>query len=168
MTSLGEFGKQANAFPAALDRARKAGTLKVAQGVTDAARRNTRRIASSGRLSGVGKSGARVDVRYQQAPSGDYLVQAVGPYQLIERDTHGHRIPKTLDQTNSKRQARQRRAGFRGRKPLHIPGIGYRTSVHHPGTRGKHPFERAVDEYGKKAAQVYLQEIRAAADRTFR
>jgi hypothetical protein len=151
--TLAGFSRQCDRFPAELDKARKAGALKVAQGMTDAARRNTRRIATSGKLSGVGRSGTRVDVRYDAAPSGDYLVHAVGPYQLIERDTHGHRIPR----------ARGRRA-----RVLHIPGVGYRRSVHHPGTKGKHPFERAVREFEGKAAPIVQREVRAAADRMFR
>lgn len=151
MSTLEDFAGQCAGFPSALSGAVKAGTRKAALGVTTVARANTQRAATSGRLSGVGKSGAKVGVRYDQAPSGDFLVKATGPYQLIERDTRGHAEPK----------ARRRRT------VLDIPEIGFRRSVHHPGTKGRHPFEHAVDAYKAQAPQVVLGEIRSAVKRTF-
>lgn len=87
------------------------------------------------RLSGVGKNGAKLGVRYNvgtfdgQAKS---LVYATGPFHLIERDTKKHRIPR-------ERRSKKRRL-------LSIPGIGVRAWANHPGTRGKHPWAKGVDD----------------------
>lgn len=96
------------------------------------------------RLSGVGKRGARLSAGYNidrfdgVAKS---IVFARGPWQLIERNTRA-----------GVRQAR----GGRGRqKKFVVPGYGYnnakgwgpggvRLAINHPGTKGKHPWEKGV------------------------
>ena len=88
------------------------------------------------RLSGVGKRGAKLGVRYNVAGSGDdakSLIFATGPFHLIERNTKSHRIPKQRG-----RRARQRYAV--------IPGVGVRAYANHPGTKGQHPWEKGVDD----------------------
>ena len=84
-------------------------------------------------LSGVGKRGARIGVRYNVGQYDDgakSLVFATGPFHLIERNTSAHRIPRVRK---------------RGKpRPIAIPGVGVRMSAQHPGTKGKHPFERGV------------------------
>lgn len=84
----------------------------------------------NGKLRGVGKKGAKVGVRYDIL--GDKaLVRATGPFQLIERDTKAHRIPKVR--------------GARARKRIVvIPGVGVRAWANHPGTKGKHPWAKGV------------------------
>lgn len=84
----------------------------------------------NGKLRGVGKRGAKIGVRYDVA--GDTaLVRATGPFQLIERDTKAHRIPKV-------RGARARK------RVVAIPGVGVRAWANHPGTKGKHPWAKGV------------------------
>lgn len=84
----------------------------------------------NGRLRGVGKRGAKIGVRYDLA--GDKaLVRATGPFQLLERDTKAHRIPKV-------RGARARK------RVVVIPGVGVRAFAESPGTKGKHPWAKGV------------------------
>lgn len=168
MSDLAKFATQCGRFPAELARAEKEATKKVAVGLADAVRAETRTAAPGGVLSGVGRAGKKVGVQALPAPSGDWLVKATGPFQLLERDTKAHVIPKHLDALNPSRRARQLRAGFKARKPLNIPGIGFRRSVHHPGTTGKHPFEHGYDKYRPGVANVYQRQVAAAMQRTFR
>ena len=152
MSDLAQFAARCGKFPAALEQARKAGTKKSALGMTTAIRATTRSVAPGGMLAGVGRKGAKVGMKAEEGPSGDWLVKATGPYQLIERNTRPHREP----------------AASRRRKVLLIPGVGYRQSVHHPGTKGRHPFERAVDAYGPQVPKVFDREVAAAMAKTFR
>lgn len=72
------------------------------------------------RMSGVGKSGGKVGVRYKQ--QGDTVViEATGPLHLLERPTKPHKI----------------RPRGKKRRGVVIPGVGVRASANHPGTRGK-------------------------------
>lgn len=85
----------------------------------------------NGRLRGVGKKGAKIGVRFDLA--GDKaLVRATGPFQLIERDTKAHRIPKV------------RGARAKKKRVVVIPGVGVRAWASHPGTQGKHPWAKGV------------------------
>jgi hypothetical protein len=153
MTTLEQFAGQCRTFSGELAKAQKAAAGKAAQGLQDKVNANTRAIAASGALSGVGKGGARVGVKVESLKAGSAIVKATGPYQLIERDTAAHRVPRAA----------------RGKKRvLLIPGIGYRRSVHHPGTKGKHPFERAVNAYGPQVPRVFQAEVRSAMARSFR
>lgn len=91
------------------------------------------------RLRGVGRrggarAGAKLGVRYTVSDLKDGAesrIKATGPFPLIERDVREHDIPRAS-----------------ARKPLVavIPNASTRdgvfSHVHHPGTRGKHPFER--------------------------
>jgi hypothetical protein len=85
---------------------------------------------NNGKLRGVGKKGAKVGVRYDVAGN-TALVRATGPFQLIERDTKDHRIPKMRGSRAKKRV-------------VVIPGVGVRAWANHPGTKGKHPWEKGV------------------------
>jgi hypothetical protein len=86
------------------------------------------------RLSGVGKRGAKIGVRYNVGNFGGEaksLIHATGPFHLIERDTKAHRIPKERG-----RRARKRYAV--------IPGVGVRAWAKHPGTKGQHPWAKGL------------------------
>ncbi len=79
------------------------------------------------RLRGVGAKGAKIGVRYDVAGPTAVVVRMTGPAHLIERDTAAHEI------------------GPKRRRALHLVGGDFRASVaHHPGTKGKHPFEHGV------------------------
>lgn len=117
-------------------------------------------------LSGVGK-GTRVGVRVnvnKRKTSPTALVAASGPLQIINNNTAGHVIrPKGVT-------GRQRRGfigptlpgQFRARNiigpqkapVLNIPGIGFRRSARHPGTRGKQTWQRATKRAYPAATKI--------------
>lgn len=94
--------------------------------------------SGDGRMSGVGRNGAKVGARYDVAKgtgadvSGK--VSKTGPVHLLANPTKAHAIP------------RQRARGRR--RVLAIPGIGVRASANHPGTKGKDTWGR-----GRRAAE---------------
>lgn len=92
------------------------------------------------RLRGVGKSGARIGVRYDQRNK-DVEVRMTGPAHLIERDTKPHPI------------------GPRKKKALTLAGGQVRSFVgDHPGTKGKHPFEKGVNRVLPRLTAIVLAE----------
>jgi hypothetical protein len=98
------------------------------------------------RLRGVGKNGAKLSVSTSYGGSAEpqALVFARGPWQLIERDTSAHQIPR-----------QRRSATFEGVfGHAVVPGGavggvhgrgGVRTRVQHPGTKGQHPWAKGTD-----------------------
>lgn len=85
----------------------------------------------SGRMSGVGRNGARVGISYDIVKAdGDEAavrVAAKGPLHLLERDTRPHAI--------------EPRRG----EALQFDNGKFRSYVlRHPGTKGKHPWEKAL------------------------
>ena len=109
------------------------------------------------RLSGVGKKGAKIGVRYNVGNFGGEAksrVFATGPFHLIERDTKRHRIPKE----------RGRRAR---RRVIVIPGVGVRAWAMHPGTRGKHPWAKGVNAAEPKVTALLENKTRLALRRVF-
>lgn len=139
----------------------KSGVEQVSLDLTRKARRNI--AAESGgdsRLSGVGKSGAKVGAKYTVRGGENVtgLVTATGPLQLIERDTKPHvEIPKRA--SSSRRRS--------GPTVLSTP-YGPRRSVQHPGTKGSHPFERAVNATIPDALHIFQRELGEALRRAFR
>jgi hypothetical protein len=100
------------------------------------------------KLSGVGKRGARIGVRYNVDRFGDAfeaksLVFATGPFHLIERPTEAHRIPKAEVGRGRRRRANTalivvpgaQQSGRRGPR-------GVRRFAHVKGTKGKYPWRR--------------------------
>lgn len=116
--------------------------LDVKRAMTLAAQKTT----GDGRLSGVGRKGAKLSVRYDYAKGSRgraVVVRAVGPWQFVEGDRHGgYPIP----------QRRQRRRG-KGQPPrLNLEGRrlgndspGWRTGPLEGGAaRARHAWTRAV------------------------
>lgn len=109
--------------------------------------KTTVKAGAPARLRGVGKSGAKLDVRYNLSTAGDTpaaLVFASGPWPLIERDTQPHQIPRQRSSASF--------VGVFGHAV--IPGGaeggvhgrgGVRTRVQHPGTRGQRPWAKGVE-----------------------
>lgn len=101
------------------------------------------------RLSGVGRNGAAIGARYK-VTNGKALVFATGPFHLIERDTR----PGV--------RARKRRGG-RGKARFIGPLSGY----YHPGTKGKHPFQKGVEAAKPFVAAPYRSSLHTAMRETF-
>lgn len=108
------------------------------------------------RLSGVGKKGANVSV--VAFPRGDTVVVKMnGPAHLIERDTKAHQIPKT------------RKRSRRGRpNALRIGNQWVTGPISHPGTEGKHPFERGVNTARVLAPKVYQRGVQVGLRKAFK
>ena len=132
---------------------------------------SARQVVPDLRLSGVGKGGARINVRYTRAIE-HVLVKATGPWQFIEYDTKPHVITsKGLRGTRKSRAAAVtagtplRRRTKASPTRLNING-SFRAYVKHPGTKGQHPFrdgaKRAQPELPQVAAKVYRQAITRA------
>ena len=120
-----------------------------------------------GRLSGVGVRGAKVGARFSikgTSTSPESFIKATGPLPLIENDTKGHVIRSKHVRGKARRgfvgptalgQFKQKKVTGPSLAPvLNIPGIGYRRSARHPGTKGQHPWRK-----GKKRAQPVITKI---------
>ncbi len=119
--------------------------------------------AGSGRLSGVGRNGGRIGVRYtiQASTSGPVVrVGMTGQAHLLERDTKPHAIPAEVTATGRKRK--------RGRKALVLADGGVRSRVaKHPGTTGKHPWEKALNSALPKVPKAIDVATKAALAKVF-
>ena len=158
LQDLGDVARMASQLPDALQRAQVQGVRKSALLVTTAIRSEIRAATGDNRLSGVGARGARVgaqfDVKGTTNPTA--IITAKGPLHLVERDTSPHLIIP-----------RGRRVGKRGRRlkggqVLHMSGGGFATSAEHPGTSGKHPFEKGYLKSRGDTGRVYDLEVQRA------
>lgn len=107
--------------------------------------------AAPSRLRGVGKKGAKLGVGYtitEGLASSESVVRSRGPWQLIERDTKKHDIP-------GQKTKRGKRRGL----PV-VNGNPY-SIVHHPGTHGKHIFEKAVFATMPQVNALFAEEMAA-------
>lgn len=109
------------------------------------------------RLSGVGKRGAKLNVRYVMgsAPGlGGWqsAIFATGPFQLYERDTKPHVIPR-------QRTGRKRHYAVISGQPF--------SKVHHPGTKGHHTFEHGTQEAVPKIEAMFVAAAFGAAVKVF-
>lgn len=104
------------------------------------------------RLSGVGKKGATVGVRFDI--SGDRVeIKATGPLHFLANPMSPHRIPK------------QRKRG--GRRVVVIPGVGVRAHANHPGTPGKDTWRVGARRAQPKVAKVIESEVSNIVKRGF-
>jgi len=109
------------------------------------------------RLRGVGKKGQKLDVGFNMIGRGESaqsLIFARGPWQLIERDTAAHRIPRERG-----KRARMRYAV--------IPGVGVRAWAHHPGTKGQHPWAKGVAAAKPVVARLFASRSELVIRRIF-
>ena len=141
-------------MPAAIEQGQAKGVRIAALAITNSIRDEIRSATGGDmRISGVGRRGARVGARFDikgtQNPTA--MIRAIGPLHLLERDTQPHLI-----------KPRSRR----GAKALAI-GDGFAASVEHPGTRGKHPFQRGFDRKQAEVPGIVQAEIRKAMAGTF-
>ena len=112
------------------------------------------------RLSGVGKSGARIGVRddgIKGTVNPSAVVRMTGPAHLIENPTKPHTI--------TTKKSRNRRGGKA--KALKTP-FGPRASVNHPGTKGKKPWQKGIAVAKPMLGKVFQDEVGKSLRRTFR
>jgi hypothetical protein len=107
------------------------------------------------RLRGVGRGGATIGARgiVLGSAGSEALgeVRPIGPFHLIERDTRPHQIP---------------REGNVGRKYAVFGGNVY-SRADHPGTKGKHLFERGSLLAAAGVERIYAEETELALRRVF-
>jgi len=105
------------------------------------------------RLSGVGRRGARIGVRYTITRGGtEAWIAARGPLHLLERGTRGHEItPKRKHAVSSPALERSRRDGA-GRT-----NAAARVTVR--GTRARHVWGRAVSDVAPDVGRFYAQRV---------
>lgn len=110
--------------------------------------------APKGTMHVGSKRSARVGVRYDLAPGKKgAIVRATGPVHLLERDTPAHSIPrlKGTRRTYSATGRKLKKASTVRKvveRPLLVINGRVRTGpVTHPGTKGKHPFQKGVRRF---------------------
>lgn len=120
------------------------------------------------KLSGVGKKGAKVGVRYgvSEGAHPEAWVAASGPLHLLERDTKPREIPRT--------KVRRLSSGARAvstksqRRPIKIGDRWVTGPVKHPGTKGTEPFAKGVKLIEPKIPAIYKRELSKAMAKVFR
>ncbi|HXR42986.1 MAG TPA: hypothetical protein VN738_11310 [Acidothermaceae bacterium] len=123
---------------------------------------------------------ARFDVKTSGAARAFALVQANGPWQIIESDTRPHVIlPKKIGRITGRGSKRANReavfnrvfggsgAHYPGAKPLRTP-YGPRYRVQHPGTKGRHPWRTAVEATSAVAPKAMSASVVETFARVFR
>jgi hypothetical protein len=159
--------------------------VKAAEAGADEQRQVLRRDSGGDlRLSGVNRAKGRpgntkIDAKFRLTDRGTTKVSAEiyaqGPVQIIAHDTSGHVIRSAYSNTQTTARRRGSLRGFVGplapgqttggrRAVLNIPGIGFRRSARHPGTRGKDSWND-----GRRTAKVAINRVVGReTDRAFR
>lgn len=186
----------ARKFDAAALALRERSPQEIVRRITVKAKQNAeaernRAVGGDGRMSHVGraKGGTKLGVRYDydktNTATPQSLLRATGPWQLIENNTAAHVI--TSRYGGGSRRSRTARAEFVGpqftgrgrnrklksrtggdrRAVLNTP-FGYRRSALHPGTRGKHPWQKATLKTKRDARREVSPPVRDALVAVFR
>lgn len=183
--TLQQWAERAATLPAVIVQTTPRAVRAGAEPLEDQARANLRRVSGGDMVLSRVRSGkgARVDVKITTQGSGSgsrALVVPVGPVSLVEKDTRQHVQPFSYsgvagsggrrryatagEQLAGGGRARRKRARPRG-GVLVIPGVGVRTRVNHPGTRGQEPVGRAMQQAGGAAGRAGAATfVRAIAD----
>lgn len=153
-------------------------TVKAAAEAAKAEQLKRMRADSGGdlKLSGVNKAkgragNAKIGVSYRVRKAAGVgvdataMIRATGPLQIINNDTAG-RVIRSAYSTNTRRTKRVKGGSSRGfvgpvlpgqfaggrKAVLNIPGVGFRRSARHPGTKGKDTWQ-----VGRKAAEPKIR-----------
>jgi hypothetical protein len=134
-------------------------------------------------LSGVGKKGAKIGVRYtiRGTRNPTALVFATGPFHLIERDTKPHVIiGYSIGRLGKGKGSRSKAARHAAKQDLYnalfggqggrmqIGGDEWRTGpFNHPGSTGKHPFERGVNAARPNVQRIYRSMVNESIRKSF-
>ncbi len=166
----------------------KRGSLDIKRAVEHELRRA---VGADMRMSGVGnaKLGVRFDLKGTRNPTS--LIRAVGPWQLIERDTkprtifvRAGRTARTRGRGSGAANRAARRQDVQNRLDQAFGGVGayrfgtlrfqgrsglaFRRVVRHPGTKGKAPFAKGLAVGVPVARRTVRNGARDAAIRGFR
>jgi hypothetical protein len=154
---LSDLLRTLNDLPGELQNGQIKGVNKASFFVTKSIRDQVR-TATGGdmKMSGVGKNGAKIGARYgvkgKVNPTG--RITATGKaFPLLDRDTDPHAIPKP----------RRRR-----KKVLRFADGNFRASVRHPGTHGKHMWDKGIRRAAPKTQGIFEEEIHKAVVRAVR
>lgn len=175
MTTLQQFAAKTAALGPKMREAEVAAVKAGAQQAVGLIRDEIRAVAPGGTLKMNGKP-KRVGASFKMGTGSQASVSAEGPMQLIERDTASHFEPRgssstllgyrTNKRTGATTVRERKRRGRSAVKVLSIPGIGFRRTVIHPGTKGRHPFEKGKDaarhEVGPRLMDKVSGELGAA------
>lgn len=165
------FSDALNRFDPSLRKAQRKGIEAASLIIKRAVEAN---LPDTKKLSGVGKKGVKIGVRYdvkEYAGHDTSLVRAFGPVHLIESDTHPHQIPKKLGSGSSRKPSKTTSARV---KVVVIPGFasagsgaGVFARVQHPGTRGQHPWAKGMEEALPQIDGVFQAAVSDALVKTF-
>lgn len=155
-TSGAEFAGKINKFAAELGKLPRDtaySNAKIGKATMTAA---VQAMAPGGRLRGVGRKGARVGAGYNVYGDGNVQISVRGPVWLVESSNSSHTI-----------------APKKRRKKGALYGSGYdhpfSGPVSHPGTGGKHAWERARDGALPPVLKANIQnQMRKTAAAVFR
>lgn len=131
------------------------------------------------RMSGVGSKatrqagGAKLGVRYTvKGDKGDptALLRMTGPAHLIERDTSPHTtVPKGVGRVQGRRTKLARRAAKQSLYDALFQAEGNTVKLRqHPGTKGKHPFEKGVERAAPAAQKILAGAVGKSLGEVFR
>lgn len=173
-TDLAGFAKQCRTAAARIERAQRQTSLAVGRIMqAEVDEQLARAGVTDGRLRNVGKKGAKIGTVVKPGQQGTVVVRATGPFHLIERPTKKHTLTTRAATRRVQAQAQTsagktvRAGASKGAKALSINGAA-RASAKHPGTRGKHPFERATHTAAPKIAAATAAHLRGEFAATFR
>jgi hypothetical protein len=167
VTTVAQFARATRAMGPAMRAAEVAGVREAALKGTNIIRTQIRNAAPGGTLKMNGKP-KKIGASFKMLSGAKARISATGPLHLIERDTRAHYIPRAAQSSlityrvtkGGIRATQKKRRGRAGQqKVLKIPGIGFRRMVSHPGTKGKHPFEKGVAEARGLMGRTILNEV---------
>lgn len=174
-----EFAKQFDRMAEALDTEEERALKNAAQHIKNVMLVERNKVTGAdGRLSGVGKNGRYLGVRYEfNKATGRVLMRATGPWQLIERATKSAGIIVGRKTANNRRAlsrgtaastalkrlganldfAAGKKGAFAGLRPLasKAGGFGPFMKVRDRGTKGQYPWRKGW----KKSAAVARREL---------
>lgn len=166
----GSFAKALNDFDPSLRKAQRVGIAAASLAIKREVEKN---LPNSKRLSGVGKKGVKIGVRYDIKEYNNHdvsFVRAFGPVQFLESDTKPHQIPKAIGSGGSRKPSKGRTAKV---KFVVIPEFssgeagGVFSRVQHPGTRGQHPWAHGLEKALPQVEVAFNEALTAALIKGF-